>query len=95
MNFTNRLNNTLTSLDKLDKLIINYNDKGQLKNHLISLSEDLAKYKNMFEKNTILDKEKDEIKFKIQDVLRMINEIEISVRNKLILTEKYNSYLNS
>tara|TARA_Y100000022_G_scaffold192791_1_gene195338 strand:- start:544 stop:831 length:288 start_codon:yes stop_codon:yes gene_type:complete len=95
MNFTNRLNNTLTSLDKLDKLIINYNDKGQLKNHLISLSEDLAKYKNMFEKNTILDKEKDEIKFKIQDVLRMINEIEISVRNKLVITKKYNSYLNS
>ncbi len=93
MNFTNKLNDTLTSLDKLDKLIINYNDKLKLKKHLLSVSDDLAKYKNMHEKNTILDN--DEIKLKIQDVLRRINEIEISVRNKLFLTKKYNSYLNS
>ena len=93
MNFTNKLNDTLTSLDKLDKLIINYNDKLQLKKHLLSVSDDLAKYKNMHEKNTILGN--DEIKLKIRDILRRINEIEISVRNKLVLTKKYNSYLNS
>ena len=38
---------------------------------------------------------KDEIISKITDVLNRINEIEIMVKNKLIITEKYNSYLNS
>ena len=93
MNFTNKLNDTLTSLDKLDNLITNDNDKGQLKEHLLSLSDDLAKYKDIHEKNTIFDG--DDIKSNIQDILKRINEIEISVRNKLIITEKYNSYLNS
>ena len=93
MNFINKLNDTLTSLDKLDNLITNDNDKGQLKEHLLSLSDDLAKYKDVHEKNTTFDS--DDIKSNIQDVLKRINEIEISVRNKLIITEKYNSYLNS
>ena len=93
MNFTNKLNDTLTSLDKLDNLITNDNDKGQLKEHLLSLSDDLAKYKDVHEKNTTFDS--DDIKSNIQDVLKRINEIEISVRNKLIITQKYHSYLNS
>ena len=93
MNFTNKLNDTLNSLDKLDNLITNDNDKGQLKEHLLSLSDYLAKYKDVNEKNITFDS--DDIKSNIQDVLKRINEIEISVRNKLILTEKYNSYLNS
>ena len=93
MNFTNKLNDTLTSLDKLENLITNDNDKGQLKEHLLSLSVDLAKYKDVHEKNTTFDS--DDIKSNIQDVLKRINEIEISVRNKLIITEKYNTYLNS
>ena len=93
MNFTNKLNDTLTSLDKLDNLITNDNDKGQLKDHLLSLSDDLAKYKDVHEKNTTFGS--DDIKSNIQDVLKRINEIEINVRNKLIITEKYNSYLNS
>ena len=93
MNFTNKLKDTLTSLDKLDNLITNDNNKDQLKKHLLSLSDDLAKYKDIHEKNTIFDG--DDIKSNIQDVLKKINEIEISVRNKLIITEKYNSYLNS
>ena len=93
MNFTNKLNYTLTSLDKLDNLITNDNNKGQLKEHLLSLSDDLAKYKDVHEKNTTFDS--DDIKSNIQDVLKRINKIEISVRNKLIITEKYNSYLNS
>ncbi len=93
MNFTNKLNDTITSLDKLDNLITNDNDKGQLKEHLLSLSDDLAKYKDVNEKNITIDS--DDIKSNIQDVLKRINEIEISVRNKLIITEKYSSYLNS
>ena len=93
MNFTNKLNDTFTSLDKLDNLITNDNNKGQLKKHLLSLSDDLAKYKDIHEKNTIFDG--DDIKSNIQDILKKINEIEISVRNKLIITQKYNSYLNS
>ena len=93
MNFTNKLNDTLTSLDKLDNLITNDNDKGQLRKHLLSMSDDLAKYRDIHEKNAIFDSV--DIKSNIQDVLKRINEIEISVRNKLIITEKYNSYLNS
>ena len=93
MNFTNKLNDTLTSLDKLDNLITNDNDKGQLKEHLLSLSDDLVKYKDFHEKNTIFDSV--DIRSNIQDVLNRINEIEISVRNKLNITQKYNSYLNS
>ena len=93
MNFTNKLNDTLTSLNKLDNLLTNYNDKAQLKEHLLSLSDDLAKYKDIHEKNTIFDSV--DIKLNIQDVLKKINEIETSVRNKLNITQKYNSYLNS
>ena len=93
MNFTNKLNDTLTSLDKLDNMITNDNDKGQLRKHLLSLSDDLAKYRDIHEKNAIFDSV--DIKSNIQDVLNRINEIEISVKNKLNITEKYNSYLNS
>ncbi len=93
MNLTNKLNDTLTSLDKLDNLVTKDNNKGQLKEHLLSLSDDLAKYKDIQKKNTIFDSV--DIKSNIQDVLKRINEIEINVRNKLIITEKYNSYLNS
>ena len=93
MSFINKLNDTFELLNKLDKLITNSNDIGLFKKHLLSVSDDLAKYKDMQEKLIISDN--DEIKSKIQDVLRRINEIEISVKNKLILTQKYNSYLNS
>ena len=93
MNFTNKLNDTLTSLDKLDNLITNDNDKGQLNEHLLSLSDDLAKYKDIHEKNIIFDSV--DIKSNIQDVLNRINEIETLVKNKLNITKKYNSYLNS
>ena len=93
MNLINKLNDTLTSLDKLDNLVTNDINKGQLKEHLLSLSDDLAKYKDIQKKNTIFDSV--DIKSNIQDVLKRINEIEINVRNKLIITEKYNSYLNS
>ena len=93
MNYINKLNDTFFLLDKLEKLIINGNEKSQLKKHLLSVSCDLAKYKDIHENNTISDN--DEIRSKINDVLKRIKEIEINVRNKLILTEKYNSYLNS
>ena len=93
MNFTNKLNDTFELLNKLDKLITNSNDKGLFKKHLLSVSDDLAKYKDIDEKNTIFDSV--DIKSNIQDVLNRINEIEINVKNKLIITEKYNSYLNS
>ena len=93
MSFINKLNDTFELLNRLDKLITNSNDKGLFKKHLLYVSDDLAKYKDMHEKLIISDN--DEIKSKIQDVLRRINEIEISVKNKLILTQKYNSYLNS
>ena len=93
MSFLNKLNDTYTLLSRLDDYVIRENGNGVLKKQLLSVSEDLAKYKNLDNQNIMFDN--DEIKSKITDVLNKINEIESNVKNKLILTDKYNSYLNS
>ena len=93
MNFINKLNNTHELLNKLDEVIIKNTGKDLLKTQLLSISEDLAKYKDLDENETKF--ESNDTKSKITDVLKRINEIEINVKNKLIITEKYNSYLNS
>ena len=93
MNIINKLNNTCELLNKLDDLIIRNTGKDFMKNQLLSLSEELATYKDLEVKD--INFKKDEIISKITDVLNRINEIEIMVKNKLIITEKYNSYLNS
>ena len=93
MSFKNNLNNTYELLNKLDDIIMKDVDFNLLKKQLLSVTEDLAKYKDIDAKN--IKFEKDTIKSKITDVLNRINDIEINVKNKLILTKKYNSYLNS
>ena len=93
MNFLKKLNNTHELLNKLDDVIIKNTGKDVLKNQLLNISEDLAKYKDLDENETKF--ESNDTKSKITDVLKRINEIEINVKNKLIITEKYNSYLNS
>ena len=93
MSFINKLDETHEVFNKLNDLILSKSDKVNLKKHLLSISEDLAKYKDLDEKNTRF--KNDEIKSKITDVLNRINDIEIHVKNKLSLTEKYKSYLNS
>ena len=93
MSFINNLNNTYDLLNKLDNVIIKDADNKLVKQQLLSVTEDLARYKDIDSKNINFDK--DEIKSKIIDVLNRINDIETNVKNKLILTEKYNSYLNS
>ena len=93
MSFIKNLDNTFELLSKLDKIIMKDSDNDLVKKQLLSVTEDLAKYKNIDEKNIKFDKI--EIKSKIIDVLNRINDIETNVKNKLILTEKYNSYLNS
>ena len=92
MSFKYNLNNTYELLKKLDNVIMKNADNNLLKKYLLLVSEDLVRYKEVDEKNINL--EKDEIKSKIKDVLKRINDIEINVKNKLLLTEKYNSYLN-
>ena len=93
MNIINKLNNTCELLNKLDDLITRNTGKDFMKNQLLSLSEELATYKDLEVKD--INFKKDEIISKITDVLNRINEIEIIVKNKLIITKKYNSYLNS
>ena len=93
MSFLNKLNDTYELLNKLDDIINKNTDNGLLKKQLLYVSEDLSKYKDVDAINMKFDK--DNIKSKITDVLKRINDIEIDVKNKLILTEKYNSYLNS
>ena len=93
MSFLNNLNNTYELLNKLDDVMMKDTDNNLMKKQLLSVTEDLGRYKDIDAKNIKFDK--DEIKSKIIDILNRINQIETNVKNKLILTEKYNSYLNS
>ena len=93
MSFINNLNNTFELLNKLDEFIMIDSDNYLVRKQLLSLTEDLASYKDIDTK--IIKFDKDEIKSKIIDVLNRINDIDIKVKNKLILTQKYNSYLNT
>ena len=93
MSFINNLHNTYELLNKLDNIIMKDADNNLLKKHLLSVTEDLARYKDIDVKNIKFDK--NEIQSKTINVLNRIKDIEINVKNKLILTEKYNSYLNS
>ena len=93
MSFLSNLNETYELLNKLDDVMMKNVDNNLIKQLLLSVTEDLARYKDIDAKNIKFDK--DEIKSKIIEVVNRINDIEIKVKNKLILSEKYNSYLNS
>ena len=93
MSFLNNLNETYELLKKLDDVMMKKVDNNLIKQQLLSVTEDLARYKDIDAENIKFDK--DEIKSKIIDILNRINNLDIHVKNKLILTEKYNSYLNS
>ena len=93
MSVFKKLNDTYELFNKLDDIINKNSDNGLLKKQLLCLSEDLSTYKDVDVKNIKIEKEN--VKSKIIDVLKRINDIEIDVKNKLTLTEKYNSFLNS
>ena len=52
MSFINKLDETHEVFNKLNDLILSKSDNVNLKKHLLSISEDLAKYKDIDEKNT-------------------------------------------
>ena len=93
MSLINKLNDSYDLLNKLDDVIIKNPDNNSIKKQLLSFSENLAIYKDIDQINIKFDN--DEIKLKLIDVLNKINEIETNVKNKLIITEKYSSHLNS
>ena len=93
MSFVNKLNDTYELISKLDLVVNKDTDSCIIKKQLLSVSEDLASYKEVNKNFSQLDK--NEIKNKIFDVLNRINKIEINVKNKIKITEKYNLYLNS
>ena len=93
MSFLKKLNETYELFNELDNSIKKNTDNGFLKKQLLCVSEDLSGYKDIDKKNIKFENEN--VKSKIADVLDRINDIEINVKNKLTLTEKYNSYLNS
>ena len=93
MSFINKLNDTYELISKLDLIVNRDTDSSLIKKQLLSVSEDLASYKEVNKK--FLQPDNNEIKNKISDVLNRINKIEIKVKNKIKITEKYNSYLNS
>ena len=72
MSFINNLNNTYELLNKLDNVIMKEADNNLVKKQLLSVTEDLARYKDIDQENIKFDK--DEIKSKIIDVLNRINE---------------------
>ena len=93
MSFINKLNDTFELISKLDLVVNRDADSSFIKKQLLSVSEDLASYKEVNKK--FLQPDNNEIKNKISDILNRINKIEIKVKNKIKITEKYNSYLNS
>ncbi len=93
MSFINKLNYTYELIDKLDEFMNKEIENRQIKKQLLSLSDDLGSYKDANKK--FIQPDNNEIKNKILEVLDRINKIEINVKNKLKITEKYSSYLNS
>ena len=93
MSFIDKLNFTYKLLSKLDDIIIKDSTNSLIKKHLLSVSEDLVSYKDINKKN--IQFEDEAIKSEIINVLNKINTIETNVKNKLIITEKYTSYLKT
>ena len=63
MSFLNNLNETYELLSKLDDVMMKNVDNNLIKQQLLSVTEDLARYKDINAKNIKFDK--DEIKSKI------------------------------
>ena len=80
MSFINKLHETHEVFNKLNDLILSNSDKVNIKKHLLSISEDLAKYKDIDEKNIRF--KNDEIKSKITVVLS-IESMKLKLMSKI------------
>ena len=93
MSLIKKLNNTYELISQLDDFMNKDIENSLIKKQLLTVSDNLASYKDVNKKLIQLDN--NEIKYKILEVLDRINKIETNVKNKLKITEKYSSYLNS
>ena len=93
MSFVNKLNDTYELLSKFDDIIMKDNDNDIIRKKLLSVSEDLAEYKDL--DKTKINFQSDEIQLKINDILNRVDEIETNIRNKLIIAQKYSVHINS
>ena len=93
MSLINKLNNTYELISQLDDFMNKDIENSLIKKQLLTVSDNLASYKDVNKK--LIQPDNNEIKYKILEVLDRINKIETNVKNKLKITEKYSSYLNS
>ena len=79
MSFLKKLNDTYELLNKLDNIIMKNGDNNLEKKCLLSVTEDLAKYKDIDAKNTKFDKDEIKSKIKLDDTSLKFKEYSPSI----------------
>ena len=91
MNINEKLNETSLLIVTLENALRNKTDNDSLKISIKKISEDLLKYKNFEDEVSQFSNYKD----KLQKMLNKIKKLEENVNRQLLLTQKYNHFINS